>query len=195
MDEKEDEVGLLFEQFGVLENIDRQVVWKHQFRTISYHILTNEETLELIRRVAEFPPDDQPMREAELRTAYCFDGLDGKEVRIGIPKGPLRDAGFKLKEPELIARANWIHGWPGKLMDLVLANYILAADEPFIFLAQFAQDPNIDAERSSNGEPSTGSAFSDEDLSALANGLMSSSTPTKTPKKKKSATPAESVTP
>jgi|GEM_PF-5897883 len=147
----------LFQFWGILAPIKRDIIWRNTIRTISYHVLTNSEEIDLISRVKSFPEEQRIMREGELRAAYTVDAVD--DVPVNWSKNePLRDPAGTLYPNELIMRANWVHTWPGPLLDAILVNYDLAARQPLLELSEILSDPNIDAERSSNGEPLTGSA-------------------------------------
>lgn len=166
MDEHEDTpaeekpLDPLFQFWGVLAPIERQIVWRNARRRVGFHVLTNSEEVDLIQRVASFPEAERIMREAEIRGAYAVDSVDGKEVNW--TGGEIRDPAGILRQDELIARANWVHTWPGPLLDTVLVNYDIAARLPLQELEALVNDPNPGGVRSSNGEPSTVSPTSPE---------------------------------
>lgn len=143
------------EFWGDLAPIEKPIVWKGVWRRIGYHILTNEEDIDIIRRVNLFPKEEQLMREGELRAAYAVDYVDGKEVRMGVKseEGIIRSPSGCLHPVEMIARANWVHTWQGPLLDTILIHYDKASQEPLVYLSEMIDDPNIEPGRSLSGEP------------------------------------------
>ena len=113
-----------------LPDIDIPLVWRNRQVSATYHILTGEEEVALVRRRnKEADLDVRVMLEGYLRLTHALLAFDGHDLRT----------------IDFEAKLAYVSTWPTPLTDILIAQYTTAAVLPLLndqaAIDTFLQDP------------------------------------------------------